>query len=126
MALRKSHLTAPIGAYYERKDDDWLGRPEYQYGHFNKNYAEAVGGSLTGKGLRHDSHHAGQQILGILAGGGLHSKELMHAYVHSKVPAETRPFRHDHHVDIAAMHNEQLSVTGGSVKSQNHPYILVV
>ena len=117
--------------FYTEKDEDWQGLPlrnESHYSSHNTDYAKHVGGKLSGKGMRHDPHHISHKVLNILSGHTQVERDLMHTYVHSRVPkARLRPFKHKP-ADVLAMHNESISHQGGNlrVKELTHPYILLV
>ena len=107
--------------WYEEEDDSWLGppvRPDPKAKDHAVDFAKHVGGKLTGKGLAADPHHISQHILHILASSHRSNttQDLMHAYVHGKVPKKRpRPFRHKP-ADILAEHNETLSHVGGRLR----------
>ena len=117
--------------FYTEKDEDWQGFPlknEPHYSTHNTDYAKHVGGKLTGEGMKHDPHHISHKVLEILSGNTQVERDLMHTYVHSKVP-KPRMQRFTHKpADVRAMHNEVLSHQGGNirVKELTHPYVLLV
>lgn len=113
-------LNQPIGALEERYEDynkdymgdlrekeelyflphhsDYLGLPEVQLDLSNKDYADRIGGGLSGNGLRHDLHESSRQVLDILHGDGSEeAMNLMHLYTHHRA-AQKPPERQKHKV----------------------------
>ena len=96
---------------FQRNDEDYQGvaHPTFPEDHSRK-FGEHLAKGITGKGRKHDELEAGDHIMQMLRGGGVHTQDLLHTYVHSKVPRKRTVFRHK---PVTNFHS-QPELTGGS------------
>lgn len=114
------YLSAKSAGLIQEEQVDHAGLHPHQFDRdHSKKYGEHVASQLSGKGMKHDSAHASDQILNILKGGGYSKpvQKLMHAYVHGKVPPEQKRFQHE---PVDNFHSDPQYYAGGSFLGTLH------
>jgi len=104
--------------FYKKDDDDYRGiLSSRQADDFSDKYSKFVQSQTTGKGLKHDSLESSRSVLHALRGGGHIYQDLMHAYVHGKVPLKRVQAARPIVTNFAAQDNHQV---GGSLPAVGH------
>ena len=78
----------------------------------SKKFGEMVAKHLSGRGLQHDHIEVANHVIQALKKGGHLKRDLLHAYVHGKVPAKRKRFRHK---KVATHHSRDEPFSGGDV-----------
>ena len=83
----------------------------------SKKFGETVAQHLSGKGLKSDHLAVANHVLETLRGGGLKTRDLLHTYVHGRVPVKRRKFRHPR---VTKYHSVDEPFAGGSLDGHTH------